>query len=409
MKLFVRSAVIMVILVAVAVWGVMAAFDARVPPKVEKRAEPTLSVRTIQLQRQEYRPSLFLIGRVEARDYATLNASIEANILNIRVREGDTFPKGKQLINVDQRELQYTIAGQQAAVDELNAQYASLQRNRIADTQRLSEVSRLLELTQKDYERSQQLFEKQVLPAKQLEQSEQALLSRQLEFTVMQNQVADYDTQQLRLNAQINATNAQQEQTELLLERAQYSAPFAGRVAKVHTAIGARPARGAPLLSIFNPSHLRLRVAVAQRYAAAIKSGKVQAIINSNGNSLTLAYVGLEPQVEAGNSSIDTFFALPRGDWVLGAVHDVMLELTPVNSAAVPIDAIYNDEYIYRLDAESRAEAVACQRIGLARSDAENLQVLVTCPTLQEGDRVVIDQLPNLLNGVLLKVINSNE
>ena len=408
MHLFARSAIIIIILISAALIGINIALKARTPPKVEKRAEPLLSVRTAHLPLQERRPALFLIGKVEALDYTTINAPIESDVLKITMREGEYFPKNKQLIHIDQRELEYTAAAEQARLDELNAQLQSIYRNRGADAQRLIEAERLLALAKKDYKRNQTLFEEKVLSLKQLEQSEQALVARQSEYTAMENQVADYDTQEKRFQAQIDAARAQLKQTHLLIERAKLRAPFAGRVAKIHTSVGARPPRGAALLDIFDPSQLRLRVAVAQRYASAIKEGNVRGILQDNDLQLTLAYAGIEPRVEEGNSSVDTLFSLPRGNWVLGAVRDIVLELPPVSmAAAAPVDSIYNDRFIYRVDSDSRAEAIPCDRLGLTRGEnTQAVQVLITCETLQGNDNIIIDQLPNLLNGVLLKIIN---
>ena len=410
MQKFIRSAVLIAILIGVAVLGVTTALKARTPPKIEKRAEPTLLVRTVSPVRQTRRPALFLIGKVEAEDQATLTAPIEADVLDIAVREGDYFPKNKSLVQIDTRDLRYTTIAQQAQIDELQAQLNSIQRNRNADRQRRDEMARLLELAEKDYARNQHLFEEKVLPLKQLEQSEQALRARQSEFTVIANQVADYDTQQQRVEAQMAATEAQQAQTRLLIERARLRAPFAGRVIKVHTAVGARTPRGAALIEIFDPAQLRLRVAVAQRYAAAVKQGEVQTIIEHNGAAVTLAYTGIEPRVETGDSSINTFFGLPSGDWLLGAVYDVVVELPPIEEViALPIEAIYNDRFIYRVNDELRAEAVSCERIGLtAGNGKKNVQVLMRCRDLRDNARVVADQLPNLLDGVLLKVIESD-
>ena len=408
MKVFTRSAVLIIVLIGIAVMGVVAALNLRTPPKVQKRAEPTLSVRTLELLREVRRPALFLIGRVEARNYATLNMPIEADVLQIAAREGEYFDKNAQLVEIDVRELQYMVDAQQAQLDELHAQLDSINRNRSSDGLRLAEAARLLELAKKDYTRNRLLFDRKVLPLKQLEQAEQTTAARQSEFTAMENQVADYDTQERRLQAQIAAANAQLEQTRLLMERAALRAPFAGRVAKVHTAVGARAGRGAALLDIFAPTDLRLRVAIAQRYAQAVKGGNVRAIVSDHSGRLTLSYAGIQPRVEAGNSSIDTFFSLPAGDWVLGAVRDVVVELPPVESAAAPVDAIYNDRFIYRVGDESRAEAVECERFGLTRGSGGQPQVLIHCPTLADSDKIVADQLPSMLNGVLLKVINGD-
>lgn len=408
---FVRSFVLVAVLIGVAVGGFSWAVAARTPPKVEKKAEPTVTARTVALRRETRRPVLFLIGRVEARDYATMNAPIEADVQRIAAREGEYFRQGERLVEMDLRELELNAAAQAARVAEIAAQSESVVRNRAADESRLAETERQVELAERDYARNQSLFEKKVLSLRQLEQSEQTRLARQSELTAMSNAVADYETQQRRLDAQRAVAEANLEQMRLLMNRAELRAPFAGRVARVHAAVGARPARGTPLLEIFNPARLRLRVAIAQRYAAAVKGGALFAEVDdADGGRITLAFAGLEPRVEAGNSSLEAFFSLPRGDWVLGAVHDVVVALPPVTAvAAAPVDAIYNDRFVYRVNAESRAESVGCARVGLTRGDAAGeVLALVDCPALADGDAVVADQLPNLLSGVLLNIIDAD-
>lgn len=401
-----RSTIIILALIGIAVFSIFTAVVSSEPPKVEKIAEPVLSVRTIKPQRGEYAPALFLIGRVEARDYATLTAPVEANVRKIAVREGEYFRAGKQLLSLDRRELSYAAQIQEATLDELRTQLSALTRNRTADEQRLREMRQLVQLTENEHERNVALHDKGVIAISQREASQQRLLQKQLELTAMKNQVADYETQALRLAAKADAATAQLQQTQLLLERAALRAPFAGRVAKVHTAIGARPAKGAPLLDIFDPARLRLRVALPQRYIGAIKDGKeTRALLTENDTTLTLTLARIEPQVAAGNSGVDVFFKLPAGDWVLGAVRDITVELPPVSSLVVPVDAIYNDEFVYRVDGDERAEAVRCQRRGLTEGD-DDVAALVTCPDIGENDTIIANQLPNILSGVKLTVIH---
>ena len=63
---------------------------------------------------------------------------------------------------------------------------------------------------------------------------------------------------------------------------------------------------------------------------------------------------------------------------------------------------------MYRVNGEGRAQAVECERLGLARLD-ERVGVLLDCPELgaAEAAEIVVDQLPNLLDGVKLKIVDS--
>ena len=402
-----RSFVLIVALALAGGYGIKKALESRKPPPVKKQAEPELSVRVFQPSRIERRPVLFLIGEVEAIDYASVTSPVEADVQDIRAREGDYFSADSRLVRLDLREQELDLSAQKASLADLRSQLESVRRNRAADGKRLTEMRRLLELAESEHARNRSLVEKEVMAASKLEASEKALLQRQLEFIDLENRVSDYDTQTNRLWSQIRSAQARVEKMELSLEQGAIRAPFDGRVAQVHTAVGARVSRGAALLDIFNPSRLRLRVAVPQRYIGAVRGDReIDAVLEGRG--LTLSFAGLEPRVERGNSSIDVFFSLPWGDWVLGSVHDLVLELPPVESFVAPTDAIYNDNFLYRVNGEGRAQAVECERLGLARLD-ERVGVLLDCPELDaaEAAEIVVDQLPNLLDGVKLKIVDS--
>lgn len=389
----------------VAVVGVFAALHFRQPPAVQKRAEPVLAVRAVVAETGDYAPALFLIGKVEALDYARLTAPAEMEVEEIFVREGDFFPADKRLLLLDRRDLIYSARALDAGISELRADLTAVVRNRESDAVRLRQTRRLLELAHAAHERNLQLVDAGVISAETAESSERDLLQRRLEITAVEKQIADYLTQRRRLEARLEAAAALLSQAQLLLERSEMRAPFAGRVSEVHTAVGARPPRGGALLDIFDPAKLRLRVTVPQKYARL--SDGARALLEVGGEMLTLSFAGLEPRVDSGNSGVDAFFPLPRGDWVLGVVRDVTVDLPPLRAAAVPVDALYNDKFIYRVDADGRAEAMECETRGLTRVDGVDggIAALVDCPALADGDLIVANQLPNLLGGVKLTVI----
>ena len=404
-----RSLIIVALLIGIGAYGVNLAVSSRKSPEIKKQAEPVLAVRILSPSASEQRPVLFVIGKVEARDYTTLTMPIEANILKIEAREGEFFAAGKRLLFLDQRELEYTARQQQAELDRLRAQLSSVFRNRRADSERMEQMHRLLELATTEHQRDKSLYEKGVLSLTQLEASEKNMVQQEINLSAIQNQVADYETQQAGLQAQLDAGVAQLAQTELLIERSEMRAPFAGRVAKVHTVVGARPARGLPLVEIFDPSRLYLRVTVPQRHIDAFKGGNdVRLLLERAGaTDVTLSFSRLEPQVESGGSGIDALFLLPRGDWVLGSVYDVVLQLPPLSALVLPVNAIYNDRFVYRVGADSRAEAFECRRLGVVRGETD-VDILADCPDIGENARIVANQLPNLLNGAKLRVIGED-
>lgn len=369
-----------------------------------EESETVTAVRAMTVAPAARRPLLFLLGETEARDHASITAPLSAEVLTVAVQEGDYFPKGKRLLRFDLRELNLTRRQQEAENEEINLRLSALQRDRRADAQRLQDASRLLQLAEKNYERNKKLLQGGAVTEAQAEASEQAFRQRRQEFTAMRNQLADYETREKTAQTQLARGKSRLEQTAILIERAQIRAPFAGRVVRVHAAAGQRPAAGGVLLDIFNPKRMRLRVALPQRYAFAADES-LQAVINQNDADITLSFDGIEPRVDSGEGSIDVFFALPGDDWVLGATHEARVELPPrENLVAVPVDAIYNDDRIYRIGEDGRAHAEFCGRAGLGM-DGGTTAALLSCPTLKGETKIVANQLPQLVDSAKVEVL----
>ena len=397
--------------------GIAVAIVAAKPkPGKAKVRETYFSVRTVKASIAPVRPSVLLVGEVEARDSAVLTAPIEAEVLNIPYREGRTFKKNARLMQLDLREQQLQAESQGTMVESTRLRLLALRRNRHSDKQRLHEMSRLLELAKNDYARNVTLHRQNLVARAQIESSEQALAQRRLDYVALQNQVANYDTEEQQLQQQMVAAEAALAQINLLIERGEMRAPFAGRVAKVYASTGARPIRGTPLLDIFNPHTARLRALVPNRYAPILLRAQatknnaqhsVQALLLAEeldtAKDLALAHVS--PRAESGQGGIEVFFTLPKGDWVLGATYEFELLLPPIPDAlSLPIDSVYAQSRVYKVDADNRAQALQCERLGLSRQNGKT-QALMRCPQASSGDSIIATQLPGLAEGSKVRII----
>ena len=278
--------------------------------EVKNKKTTALAVRAHEVSVIGRRPLLFLIGKVEAPDYAVLTAPVEAAVLKLPLVEGDYFPAGRQLLRFDLREQQQAIKQQEAASKEIRLNIVAIARNRAADNRRLQDMRRLTELAEKNYKRSESLLAADVVTRAAVERDEQIFRAKRQELESLQNRVADYLTQKKSLEARLQGTEAKVEQTRLLIERAKMLAPFAGRVAKVHAARGQRATPGEKLMEIYDPAYLRLRTSLPQRFAA-LANKDMHALLNVD-TAVTAAFSGMEPRVAAGNSGLDVFFACPK-------------------------------------------------------------------------------------------------
>ena len=71
---------------------------------------------------------------------------------------------------------------------------------------------------------------------------------------------------------------------------------------------------------------------------------------------------------------------------------------------ALPHEAIYGADRVYVIDAQSRMRGLRVERAGEVLMDSGETRLLVRIPELPSGARVVTTQLPNALDGLLVRV-----
>ena len=207
------------------------------------------------------------------------------------------------------------------------------------------------------------------------------------------------------MEQELAAAEVALKQAELLIERGEMRAPFAGRVAKVSASTGTRTTRGMPLLEIFNPASVRLRALVPNRYAGLLAAdGGAQAVLEYDGEARALPLSNVAPQSESGRGGVEAFFDLPEGDWVLGATFEFQLQLPAAPALELPFDAVYAESRVYVIDSDNRARGAECARLGVSRG-AEGIRALLRCPEVAEGARIVATQLPGIAEGAKVRVL----
>ena len=379
------------------------------PPQKSEVRENVFSVRAAAARVAKTRPSVLLAGEVEARDYAVLAAPVEAEVLAVPFREGESFAKGARLARLDLREQRLQIRARETTVETANLEIAALGNNREADGRRLAEIQNLLKIARREYARNITLQAKNLATRAQIDETEKAVNQRRQEVIGLQNQVNNYELEERRLQQQLAAAKVALSQANLLAERGELRAPFAGKIAKVHASAGGTLLRGAPVVEIFNPESARLRALVPNRYIPALQDGTdARALLVSGGKTLELPLTNIAPRAESGQGSVEVFFALPPDGWVLGATFELQLELPAETALELPFDSIYAEARIYRIDEDDRARGAECTRLGVSRKNG-GVRALLRCPGVAEGDRIIATQLPGLAEGAKVRVLGAAE
>lgn len=170
-------------------------------------------------------------GVVEAVRQTVVAAQVSGAVVELAVKAGDRVQAGQLLLRIDARSADQSAAASDAQV--LAARAA-------------------LDVATREYGRQQQLYQKKYISQAALERAES-------EFKATRAQVA----------AQVAQAGAARTQTGLHTVRA----PYAGVVAEVPVQLGDMAMPGRALLTLYDPSALRVTVAVPQSVAQSVVLG----------------------------------------------------------------------------------------------------------------------------------------
>jgi len=302
-------------------------------------------------------------AQVEAVRDATVAAQVPGAIMRLAVRAGDPVTAGQELVRIDARAAQLNAAASTAQVDAARA---------------------TLRVAAQEYERQKQLFQKQYI-------SQSALDRAEAQWRASQAQVH-------ALQAQAGAASTQSDFYVL-------KAPFAGVVGTVPATVGDMALPGKPLLTVYDPSALRVTAAVGQQQATALRnaSGPLQIEIpglTPERVAVPAGKVQVLPTVDSQSHTVQMRVDLPTGTTgaAPGMFARLWLPTAPLQGAAaagtaqagpllVPASAVVRRAELtglYVLDAQDRP---LLRQVRLGRAAGDQVEVL---SGIRAGERVAL-------------------
>jgi len=379
------------------------------PVKVSEKAW-LVGVETIRLQ--TLAPTLTLYGNVESLWSSALKSGVASDVLEVKVIEGDRFKQGDALVVLDERDARLRLAQREAELGEAEARIAAEGTRHAANLEALPREQRLLALTRNEVERLSGLVSKKVGAQSALDVARQAAERQAIALATREQAIAEHHARLAELQAKHTKARALRDQAALELERCTVRAPYKGRVAKLQVSPGRRVRVGDALLDIYDTAAMVVRAQIPNRYLSTVQTSlnREEALLvrgRVDGHEVRARLRGLAGAVVKGSGGVEGLFEIEASSDVLQQGRFVQLDLVlpqRENLLALPHEAIYGTDRLYLMDEQSRMRAVRVERVGEVRTEDGLTRILVRGDGLQPGGRVIKTQLPNAIDGLLVRV-----
>ena len=410
MKMLLKGLIVIIILIFAGV-GFAYLVSSRPQPEPVAIVERAWTVAVRQIKIADYEPEIELFGRIQAPEITRLSAAIDANVLSpIKVKEGQTVKKGQLLIELDMRETELAVRQRNTMVDETRAQIEAEKLNHQNNLRIVKHEEALLELVRAQVARARSLSKALVGSRAQFDQARQ---DEERQIMVVENRrfnISQHVFRIAQLDAQLKRNKALLERATLDMQRTKINAPFSGKVSRVQVSVGDRVRIGDQLIELYDNNQLEIKAQIPLHHLPRIRDlleakFKLIATANVDGRRITAVLSRFATQVEVGDVGEVGIFKIIEGgaQLALGRMTEVSLK-SPLEKGVIvlPSQALYGTNTIYTVQ-QNRLRALSVERVGVIKNSDNVNEFLVRSVELVEGSIVVINNLPNAINGLRVK------
>lgn len=273
----------------------------------------TLSqVPSMALAKGDVVSSLSLTGPVSGTDSADVVSNLHSEVLEIRVKEGDTVEKGQVLAVIDRTDAQKEVDVAQNAYDLAVSEYnESLRDTKIGYEKAKQDYS----TASLNYERNKTLFEAGAISSSEFEAVGNALSDarRAVEGYRMENgQAVPDESYELK----VKAAQFELDQKKRDLEDTEVKSPISGTVVRVNSKVGQfadKPEDEKPMFIIENLAQLEMELQISEYSVGDVSVGLPVDITADilNGKTVTGTITSISPTGEEKTGSASTERVVP--------------------------------------------------------------------------------------------------
>ncbi len=407
------------LIIVLALGIAVALFLGRDKPEVITATEKAWGVHVRGIELSQQRPVLRLYGRIDSPRTSKLTAALEAYVVQLQVQEGEWVKQGQLLVKLDETEAALLVAQREAEIAQIQADIASEETRKRADEVAMPNEKKLLSLARQAVHRAKDLRKRKVASQSTLDDAQQGVVQQTLALQKRQQSLDEAGPRMQRLTAALARATALLDSAKLDLQRCEIIAPYDGRIANVSVAKGDRVRKGSALVELFDHQALRLRAQLPERVVSIISRALVSgeslaATAQVDGQPLQLRLTALAGKVSSAASAVEALLTIEsqqqveRASLVLGRLLDFELQLPVIdNVATVPQEAIYGTNRLY-IEESGRMHGINVQILGVAQAISEKTGInalLVRGAKLKTGQKLIVTQLPNAIEGLRIRVI----
>lgn len=303
-------------------------------------------------------------GQLTPAREASVRAQVGGSIVALSVDRGQAVRAGAEVARISSRDLESARASAQVGL-------------RSAET--------ALDVSRSEAERTKALVTGGALASRDLEQVQNAVSAAE---------------------AQVAAARARLSSVEQQIDDTSVKAPFAGVVSARPASIGDVVAPGAELLTIIDPSSMRLEASVPSDQVSQLRPGaKVQFTIRGIPGDFTGTIDRINPTADPVTRQVSCFVTLPNtgGRLIAGLFAEGRVESVTHEGVVVPVSAV--DEtgtrpVVTRIR-EDKAETVPVT-LGARQAQTEVVEI---AQGLAAGDVVVVGSARNVAQGTPVRIV----
>jgi RND family efflux transporter MFP subunit len=343
------------------------------------------TIRGVQLEtvRLQAAPDLYeATGTVRSATSSVISAQIGGTVLEVRVKPGDRVARGQVLALLDDRTPRAQLSVAQAGVEEAAQGLAEIE-------QALQAAAAERQFVEATYKRYQGLLEKNSVSRQEFEGAESRYKAALASERALQ-------AKKRQIEARGQQAHSQQESAQTYFSYSRVVSPIDGVVTAKSVDAGTVVMPGTPLITVEDPSRLRLEASVSEQLISKMKLG-MSVSVETGGGKVDGQVAEIVPAADAATRTFLVKVGLPRDCGCRsGEYGTASFPIGEEKRLSVPRLAVVERG---QLDGVFVANPQGVLEFRLVKTGKELGARVEILSGLGEGDRVAISQISQLREG----------